>query len=122
MVIIENSSKNLLNTLDLHDAEINDIKCNYREHLVELPIVLHSPKKMNVNAKLVFESVVYFDICIVEPWGEGIYINEVKFIDNYSAIDKYQEFIDDKHFNLVFILNSGDQIHIVSKKILYSEL
>jgi len=63
--------------LNLHDAEIAKITCDYNMHRIEIPVKLCRDNNSYKEAVIIFEDVQYADISFYEPWGAGIYINEV---------------------------------------------
>lgn len=61
-----------------------------------------------------------FLIEIFEPWGEGIYVSEVKTItSNIESIIKLENgcTLDKEAFITEILINSGDKIQIISTKI-----
>lgn len=61
-----------IHDLNLHDAEIAKVTCDYNIHRIEIPVKLcknNSYKK----AVIIFENVQYADISFYEPWGQ-VYI------------------------------------------------
>ena len=103
-----------LKDLDLHDSKLTEIICNYDTHEVNIPLKLDYLNKKNVFVSLKFSNVKKFFVEILEPWGAGIYIHEIKV--------KSQNLEGDSHFfELTILLNSGDRICIISNEINYYE-
>lgn len=115
MIIIEDFNKDLIGQLDLHDAEVSDVICNYANRLVKMPVILHSPNKDNVKALLEFKQVSFMDISFIEPWGAGYYINEI----TTNVIPPHDSLAGS--FSLEILLNSGDKIRVVTQKLIYTE-
>ena len=57
--------------------------------------------------KLEFINVKKIDVSIYEPWGEGIYINEltVQLAKDYLSFE--------------VLMNSGDKINIIASEMIY---
>lgn len=106
----------------LHDAEIDKITCDYYTHRIEIPVKLGEKKNCGKKAVLIFEGVQYVDISLNEPWGSGIYINEVSVIDGTEITNRLVDYQPNKEcFCLRILLNSGDRINILNSKFIYSE-
>ncbi|NHM33613.1 hypothetical protein [Neobacillus terrae] len=108
-----NNLTNEANNLDLHDAELRDIYCSYDLHEIEIPVIIDTPKKRQIKSKLKFIGVLNFNLSFLEPWGPGIYINEMKISEGEGNFNK--------NINCEILLNSGDKIKIISSEIIYSE-
>ena len=104
-----------LNSLELHDSRISIIQCDYDKHIVIVPILLDSPKYKNVEAKFLFLGVKKVSVDIYEPWGAGVYVNEVSVNEDIQAGKN-------KTFSTRILLNSGDCIFIESERIEYEYL
>lgn len=111
--INHNNFTSEVNNLDLHDGELKDIYCSYDHHEIEIPVTLDTPHKKNIKAKLKFTGVLTFSISFLEPWGSGIYINEIKVVKCGG--------MSTEALNCEILLNSGDKISIHSSEIYYSE-
>lgn len=83
--------------LPLHDAELLNIVCDYRSYSVYIYLRLDTPKKSNVKARISLFGVKLLNIPIDEPWGVGIYINEV-------TCDTKEMQIENSLFNLKLLL------------------
>ncbi|ERJ11756.1 hypothetical protein [Haloplasma contractile] len=93
----------------LPDSEIGIIQIDYTNHNVVIPMKIIEPRFKVIEKKLSFENVKKFNIEILEPWGEGIYIN------NYSY--KIEVINNEEFISISIILNSGDKIVITSKRL-----
>lgn len=108
--------------LNLHDAEIAKITCDYNMHRIEIPVKLCRDNNSYKEAVIIFEDVQYADISFYEPWGAGIYINEVNVNDGTDIINRLVEYQrNSESFCLSILLNSGDRINILTSKVIYSE-
>lgn len=100
--------------LPIHDAELLDISCDYKNYAVHIYLSLDSPRKKNIKAQLSLFGVKLLNIPIDEPWGVGKYLNEVtgdmKEPQNINLL-----------FNLKVLLNSGDEILVIAKELVYNE-
>jgi hypothetical protein len=56
-IVITKDSLNNLNEVQLHDAEIKEITCNYLKHKIIIPLVLSLPE--DGNGLLEFKGVAY---------------------------------------------------------------
>lgn len=105
-----------LNELDLHDMELLDIKIDYSSHKVEISL----KERQKYIHILLFEHMQSFSIDGFEPWGEGMYVSEVKAITTFpeSLIKKDDEcVIDEEAFLTEILINSGDKIKVLSTHI-----
>lgn len=109
--VINAENIDLLRNLNLHDAEVSDITCNYLNHQVDIPLKLHIPNVEPAEAIIKFDDVLRTDISYCEPWGAGFYVFEV-------TADKVSE---DGYFQVSILLNSGDKINVVTSKMTYSD-
>lgn len=87
-MIIDRKSEYHLKEVYLHGAEVRKIFCNYDKHIVKIPVQLHELNE-NVFASIVLYGVKHVDIDIFEPWGEGIYIQEVFIEDVKETQDEF---------------------------------
>ncbi|ADU73644.1 hypothetical protein M972_11583 [Acetivibrio thermocellus AD2] len=109
--------------LNLHDAEIAKITCDYNMHRIEIPVKLCRDNNSYKEAVIIFEDVQYADISFYEPWGAGIYINEVNVNDGTDIINRLVEYQrNSESFCLSILLNSGDRINILTSKVIYSDI
>ena len=118
MIMITSSNLETLNELYLHDMELLDIKVDYFGHKVEVHLCDEQKNKHD----MIFEHMQYFLLTEFEPWGEGMYISEVK--STTTGIESLVKMADDciintDAFMTEVILNSGDKIAIISSKIQY---
>ncbi|HEY8401848.1 MAG TPA: hypothetical protein VIK89_11320 [Cytophagaceae bacterium] len=118
---INKFNKQELENLLLHDAEVTQILCDYDQHKIILPIKKNISQ--DINAEIVFENVIYFDMSFYEPWGPGIYISEVRLNENIDILERLKECnsISKDYFQIVILLNSGDKINIIASNVVYSE-
>lgn len=96
-----------IQNINFHDAEISKIISDYYNGTVELPIIMDD--KGRYNALLKFENVVHVEVNRREPWGPGINIIS---LDTYDAEGDY--------FKVTIILNSGDEVNIITSQMIYS--
>ncbi|ABN54207.1 MAG TPA: hypothetical protein DEF39_11140 [Hungateiclostridium thermocellum] len=109
--------------LNLHDAEIAKITCDYNMHRIEIPVKLCRDNNSYKEAVIIFEDVQYADISFYEPWGAGIYINEVNVNDGTDIINRLVEYQrNSESFCLSILLNSDDRINILTSKVIYSDI
>lgn len=104
-----------LNMLDprlFHDHAISIIKCDYENHLVELPLLCSSNN--NKVLLLRFFGVSDFSVSINEPWGEGVYV-----VDTRSTCKPHTS---NETFEIVFQINSGDEIRITCINFIYEAM
>lgn len=118
MIMINKNNLETLNELYLHDMELLDIKVDYFGHKVEV----HLCDKQKNKHDMMFEHLQYFLLTGFEPWGEGMYVSEVKAIT--TDIENLIKMADDcvinsDAFMIEMLLNSGDKINIISNKIQY---
>jgi len=116
--MINKSNLETLNEIYLHDMELFDINIDYAGHKVEI----HLYDEQKNKHKMIFEHMQYFLISGFEPWGEGMYVNEVKTIttgiENLIKTDGEYD-VNADAFMMEMLLNSGDKINIISNKIQY---
>lgn len=107
--------KNIQCFLELHDAEIVKISCDYNMRNTDIQLKTDQNNEMFFR----FSDVFYMEVNMCEPWGEGIYVFETEI---YKAKDMKRKL--GKRYNIKMInaslfyilLNSGDEIIIVSKE------
>ncbi|MRN53614.1 hypothetical protein [Paenibacillus monticola] len=114
MITINKQTQHEIEKLNLHDAEIRDVICNYYEHKVSIPIKLNTNKN-----ELIFDEVLFIDVSLYEPWGAGMYINEFVIRESSELITKYSPLQDSQALHFTILLNSGDNINIVASKVAY---
>lgn len=122
-MVFLNDTKYEIEKLNLHDAEITKVFCDYEQKKVEIPLKLNINADTGENAILLFEGVHYMEISLHEPWGAGIYLNEVSVsgCTNISShLNNCQP--DDNCFCISILLNSGDKINIIALKVVYCEV
>ncbi len=89
---------NLLRTESFHDYAISEIKCDYDNHVVTIPLSEKAPPYL-----FNFFGVKHLSVSIDEPWGEGVYVSDIYFD---TEINK------EGVFNMVLLINSGDKIEV----------
>lgn len=104
------NSLSVLEELDVHDGKLGEVKCDYANQDVYIPIELDSPEKRKIKVVMKFNCVKMFSMEILEPWGKGIYISEIRY-DCFKHID------NDISFEVIILLNYGDALKIVSEEI-----
>lgn len=92
-----------LQNINLHDAELLPIFCDYQNKIVIINLKLAN--KDNDVIKLTLNNFSNFSISNTSPWGEGIYVAdfEVKKENN--------------NLKIVIWLNSGDKIIVEAENI-----
>lgn len=119
MYIIDKNSQENIKKIDLHDGEIEKIICDYDNHKINLPVKLYN-SNLTIEAELIFENVVYIDISIYEPWGEGKYINEVIVNDSLDILERLKDCGNkNDYIHIDILINSGDNINIICKRVVY---
>ncbi len=109
--------------LNLHDAEIVKVSCDYNMHRIEIPVKVCKCGNNFTEAVIIFEGVDYADISFYEPWGAGIYVNEVSVNDGTEIINRLVDYqINNECFCLNILLNSGDKINILTSIVIYTEM
>lgn len=104
--------KNIANIeeIHLHDAKFECLTLDYDKHQVVI--------SLNGNLRMYFNEVIYLESTIYEPWGEGIYVNEVKSIEYTERILEIGKTRNiSEYLFICILLNSGDTIKISSKKL-----
>ncbi|MWC27058.1 hypothetical protein [Paenibacillus sp. MMS18-CY102] len=109
---VDSSNVNEFKDLDIHDAELIDINCNYQSHEVSISAILNIPKQKKQMIHFCFKEFSFFSISCEEPWGSGIYFFEATAKD--AALES--EILDGQYakMNFEFLLNSGDRINITA--------
>ena len=100
------NEKEKIEEVTLHDAEISKIIVDYNNGLIEMPIIMY--ERRSYKALLKFEGIAHMKIDRKEPWGSGKYIFGVNLYDD-----------EGDSFRVNIVLNSGDQIDIVTSKMIY---
>ncbi|WP_239613521.1 hypothetical protein [Cohnella mopanensis] len=112
---ISSENKHLFEDLDLHDAELLDIKCDYRNKVVTVIAKLYLPEIQSQLIQLAFIDFSSFSISCEEPWGSGIYLLGATIVE-IDGEGKDVDIEDSKIF-IDVTLNSGDHIKIASSEI-----
>lgn len=121
-MIFTKETKSKIENLDLHDAELIRIICDYNGKKIEIPVKLSDYPNGVRNAKLVFMNVQYECVSFLEPWGPGIYIYEIKVENDLSILEQHSTCkIDENCFCVKIIMNSGDEITVMASQMVYSE-
>jgi len=91
-------------------------------HRIEIPLKLYKCNNSVKEVTITCEDVQYADISFYEPWGAGIYVDEVSINDGADIINRLVEYqSNNESFCLSILLNSGDRINILTSKVIYSE-
>ncbi len=116
MVVINFSLENIsgVGQLPLHDAELLNIFCDYSNYVVKIKLKLDSPGKKNIETEMILLGVKLLNVPIDEPWGTGKYINEVTCCSKKTNSENCL-------FDLKIRLNSGDEILVTAKDLVYHE-
>jgi hypothetical protein len=107
VIVIIKEEKSKIKKINLHDAEIAKVICDYDKGIVEMPIIM--AEKHLYAAILRFENISYVEVNRMEPWGPGINISAVSVED-----------ADGNYFRVSILLNSGDEVNIITSKMIYS--
>ncbi|RYE38872.1 MAG: hypothetical protein EOP48_26455 [Sphingobacteriales bacterium] len=109
-------SKTILDrsTINLHDAALGEIICQYKNKLVSIIATSDQSEKKGWTERLDFSEVCHLTIPILEPWGEGYYINSVTKEDHSEQ--------NEGEFSIKILLNSGDEIIVRSSSLSYSSI
>ncbi len=99
---------NNLELVDFHDAKLGIILCNYDQHKVIINFFLENSNYLNKKVDMYFIDVDKLEVNILEPWGAGMYVNEILIEEKDNLKTK-------------ILLNSGDEI-LVSSKNIYSKV
>jgi len=112
------SKKNIIdfNDVYVHDFELKNINIDYFNYKVKISLYceLEGEKEFNFN------SLNFFSISRLEPWGAGMYVSEIIAFTDYdkTGIDLEDGVIMDADiFMTELLLNSGDKIRILSKEL-----
>lgn len=112
-----NELRELLFNSYVHDAELENVEYNYKQGSIK--IILYNPI-FNAKMDLTFNDIVTA-LAIKGGWNgsrETIISltaeEDFSYLQNY--LHNYGEFIEDSLY-LLFQMFSGDELHIVSKKV-----
>ena len=72
-----------------------------------MPIIMNDTHEY--AALLRFENILHIEVNRKEPWGAGMYI---------SSLDV--EEAEGNYFRVSILLNSGDEVNIITSKMIYS--
>lgn len=111
MTIVSKQTLDNLGKINLHDAEIREVICNYYDHIVQIPIIISKGK-----SELFFREVLFVDMSIYEPWGAGMYVHELTAQNESNLLRKYAH-NDDSKLHFTILLNSGDSINVIASKV-----
>lgn len=137
-MIITKNNIDKISELNLHDSELNEIICKYDEYKIIIPIKHYYLKK---DMLLVFEDVLYSQISYYKLWGNGNYIFQCEINEDDVLIEQLKDMqvkelrqplvtwskliecenLED-FFSLTLLLNSGDKINIISRKLSFNEI
>lgn len=109
VIIVSKKEIEEIRNINLHDAKISKIICDYDEGTVQMPIIMS--EKHQYPALLTFENILHLEVNRKEPWGAGVCIFEVNVDD-----------AEGEHFRVCILLNSGDEVNIVASKMIYSSI
>lgn len=111
-MIINSKNKHEFEKLDLHDAELLDINCDYRNQTVLISTMLNIPNQKSSMLNLMFKDISFFSISCQQSWGSGFYFFEASIDDSLENNVNLES--DCSKIKFLIILNSGDQIKIES--------
>ncbi len=101
---IENLAE--LSAESFHDFAISTINCDYENHIVYMP--LSGASRQNELFIVKFFDVKNLSVGLEEPWGDGIYISDIRYVTPVDIANRY--------FDVILQLNSGDMITVVCTK------
>ncbi|MBI6871802.1 hypothetical protein [Clostridium aciditolerans] len=135
MIVIDKKTQTNISYMNIHDWQIRQVICNYDDYKVIIPISKIVSKNQQLEAKLIFEEVIYNEISYYELWGSGNYISHCDMDDNSELINKLEKYKDDEQFwcsrlanytsisdeffSFNITLNSGDTIKILARKVIW---
>jgi hypothetical protein len=99
-----------------HDTVVSTIVCDYEHHLIKIPLLGSLKNGESLNIYLSFEETISFSMSFEEPWGEGIYINEIVILEN-----NINSISNTSLIKVSITLNSGDIINISCKTMEYKK-
>jgi hypothetical protein len=99
-----------------HDCALSKITCDYTNHSVQMPLLLSPYNDESVAILLLFGCTRSFEIELEEPWGEGIYVNDILITRNIPALSPTS---NADIISVIITLNSGDTIKIRSETLEY---
>lgn len=109
MIIISRKEKAEIQNINLQDAKVLKIICDYDEGTVQIPIIMAG--KYQYPALLTFEDILYLEFKRNKPWGPGRTIFEVSVDD-----------VEDDYFRVAILLNSGEELKIIASKMIHSSI
>jgi hypothetical protein len=109
VIVISKEGIEEIQNINLHDAKVAKIICDYDEGTVEMPIIMDG--KYQYPALLKFENILHLDVYRKEPWGQGRYISTVNIND-----------VEGEYFKVSMLLNSGDEVNIIASRMIYSSI
>jgi hypothetical protein len=122
ILIFDKFTIHKIQDFNLHDAEVAKVTCDYNMHRIEIPLKLYKCNNSVKEVTITCEDVQYADISFYEPWGAGIYVDEVSINAGADIINRLVEYqSNNESFCLSILLNSGDRINILTSKVIYSE-
>ena len=96
--------------IDLHDFELGKLEVDYFSKIVE--VFLTNDKNEKYIRK--FNRFYFFSINCFEPWGEGMYINSFRPIENQCDMGKEGLY--------EIVLNSGDKLNFQCKEVVLEKI
>jgi len=109
VIVISKKEKKEIQNIDLHNAKVAKIICDYDEGTVEIPIIMAG--KYQYPALLKFENILHIEVNRKKPWKTGINIFEVNVDD-----------AEGEYFRVNILLNSGNEVKIIASKMIYSSI
>lgn len=109
MIVISKKEKEEIRNLNLQDAKIAKIVCDYDEKTAQMPITMAG--KCQYPALLTFENILHLECNFKEPWESGIYISEVNVDD-----------VEGDYFRVSILLNTEEEVNIIAAKMIFSSI
>jgi len=112
-VLIKKNAVTGLAEMHMHDMELGNIEINYVDNIVVIYLFDDRKRKL----KLIFKCMQYFSIDGFEPWGAGMYVNDVRAITTDNDIKTMflgGNMVSSEAFVTEILLNSGDIVRVLS--------
>jgi len=99
-----------------HDYEMISVEVSYFQKSLKIGLKSSQGKKAFIKTKRLYHLIVEGN----EPWGEGIYIHELKKI--VEEKNTQIVFNDREVFGIYILMNSGDKIILYANEMEYQEV
>ena len=102
--------------IHLHDYEMINVEIDYFQKGLKIELKSPQGKKVFIRTKRVYYLIVEGN----EPWGEGIYVHEMKKIAEEK--DTQLASADREMFGIYILMNSGDKIILYANELEFQEI